>query len=87
LALKGRLVGGLIMAEPAVRPGISPGPRLSLKNNVAMAEPTRAQGLFAEGKYNDARMPATRAQVKLKLGTPASLRADDAISYKPAKLH
>jgi hypothetical protein len=87
LALKGRLVGGLILAQPAVRPGISSGPRLTAKSNIAMAEPTTAQGLFADGEDNDARMPAARAQVKLKRATPASLRADDAISYKPAKLH
>ena len=54
---------------------------------MAMAEPTMPQGVLADGKDNDARMPAARAQVKLKRATPASLRADDAISYKPAKLH
>jgi hypothetical protein len=87
LALKGRLVGGPILAEPAVRPGITPRPRLTSKSNIAIAEPTAPQGVFADGKDNDARMPAARAQVKLKRATPASLRADGVISYKPARLH
>jgi len=66
------------VAEPAVA------------NHVRMvrdAELTTAQGPFADGKYGDAKMHATRVQAKLKLGTPASLRADDIITYKPPKLH
>jgi predicted Zn-dependent protease len=48
-----------------------------------MAQLATAQGLFAEGAFDDARIQATRAQVKLKKGSPAWLRADDIASYKP----
>jgi predicted Zn-dependent protease len=48
-----------------------------------MAQLATAQGLFAEGSYDDARIQAIRAQAKLKKGSPAWLRADDIASYKP----
>ena len=51
-----------------------------------MAELATAQGLFADGNYKEAKLHAARAQAKLKLGTPAWLRADDIVSYKPPKL-
>jgi predicted Zn-dependent protease len=50
-----------------------------------MAQLATAEGLFTEGDYQGAREQAGRAQVKLKRGSPAWLRADDIVSYKPAK--
>ena len=55
------------------------------KQDLAMAELATAQGLFAEGNVKEAQAHAARAQAKLKLGTPAWLRADDIVSYKPPK--
>ena len=52
----------------------------------AMAQLATAQGMFVEGNYNEARIQATRAQAKLKNGSPAWLRADDIVSYKPSKM-
>jgi predicted Zn-dependent protease len=57
----------------------------ALKNDIPMAQLATAQGLFAEGAYGDAKAQAARAQAKLKRGSPAWLRADDIVSYKPAK--
>ena len=57
----------------------------ALKNDVAMAELATAQGLFAEGNVKEAQAHAARAQAKLKPGSPAWLRADDIVSYKPRK--
>jgi predicted Zn-dependent protease len=57
----------------------------ALTNDIPMAQLATAQGLFAEGNYGEARAQATRAQAKLKRGTPAWLRADDIVSYKPSK--
>ncbi len=57
----------------------------ALKGNEPMAQLATAQGLFAEGSFDDARIQAIRAQAKLKKGTPAWLRADDIASYKPQK--
>ena len=57
----------------------------ALTDNVAMAQLATAQGLFAEGNIKEAQMQATRAQAKLKTGSPAWLRADDIVSYKPPK--
>jgi predicted Zn-dependent protease len=55
----------------------------ALAGNEPMAQLATAQGLFAEGSYDDARIQAIRAQAKLKKGSPAWLRADDIASYKP----
>jgi predicted Zn-dependent protease len=52
----------------------------------AMAQLATAQGMFVEGNYDEARIQATRAQAKLKNGSPAWLRADDIVSYKPSKM-
>ena len=57
----------------------------AMKKDLAMAELTTAQGLFAEGNVKEAQAHASRAQAKLKPGTPAWLRADDIVSYKPPK--
>ncbi len=57
----------------------------AIQNNVPMAQLATAQGLFIEGAIRDAQIQATRAQAKLKPGSPAWLRADDIVSYKPPK--
>lgn len=58
----------------------------AIQKNIPMAELATAQGLFADGNVKDAKLHATRAQAKLKNGTPAWLRADDIVSYKVPKL-
>jgi len=57
----------------------------ALKNDLAMAELATAQGFFADGDVKEAQAHAARAQAKLKPGSPAWLRADDIVSYKPPK--
>lgn len=54
----------------------------NLKNNVPMADLVTAEGYFADGKIEDAKRQAVRAQAKLKPNSPAWLRADDIITYK-----
>ena len=51
--------------------------------NVPMADLATAQGAFAMGDVKGAKQYAMRAQAKLKTGSPAWLRADDIVSYKP----
>lgn len=53
--------------------------------DVSMAQLATAQGLFAERNYSEAKMQAQRAQANLKQGSPAWLRADDIVSYKPPR--
>jgi predicted Zn-dependent protease len=55
------------------------------KQNIAMAELATARGFLAEGNVKDAKLHAARAQAKLKYGSPAWLRADDIVSFKPPK--
>jgi predicted Zn-dependent protease len=57
----------------------------ALTGDVPMAQLATAQGLFAERNYSEAKMQAERAQAKLKPGSPAWLRADDIVSYKPPR--
>ena len=57
----------------------------ALQNNIPMAQLATAQGLFIDGNIKEAQIQATRAQAKLKTGTPAWLRADDIVSYKAPK--
>jgi len=57
----------------------------ALLDDIAMAQLATAQGYFAEGNFKEARMQAERAQAKLKTGSPAWLRADDILNYKPPK--
>ena len=57
----------------------------ALSGDEPMAQLATAEGLFAEGGYDEARIQATRAQAKLKRGSPAWLRADDIVSYKAQK--
>ncbi|ODN69729.1 M48 family metalloprotease [Methylobrevis pamukkalensis] len=54
--------------------------------DIPLADLATAQGHFAAGDTKAARQYAARAQAKLKRGTPAWLRADDIISYKPPRL-
>ena len=54
----------------------------ALKGDEPMAQLATAQQLFAQGDYANAKIQATRAQAKLKRGSPAWLRADDIVSYK-----
>ncbi len=93
-------VGSKTLAEeaisvlsPAVRddPDASAGFRAlarayDMTGNIAMARLTTAEGLFADGHIKDAQMQASRARAALKTGSPAWLRADDIVSYKPPKL-
>ncbi len=57
----------------------------AMTDNVPMAQLATAEGLFAQGKYDEARMQAERAQAKLKAGSPAWLRADDIVTYNRSK--
>ena len=57
-----------------------------MTGDVAMAQLATAQGLFADGQIDEAKAQATRAQSKLPVGSPARLRADDIVTYKPPKL-
>lgn len=57
----------------------------AMQDNIPMAQLATAQGLFIEGDVKGAQIQAIRAQVKLKRGSPAWLRADDIVSYKAAK--
>jgi predicted Zn-dependent protease len=58
----------------------------ALRQDIPMAELATAQGLFTDGNFKEAKMHAERAQAKLKLGTPAWLRADDIVSFRAPKL-
>jgi predicted Zn-dependent protease len=51
--------------------------------NIPMADLATAQGAFAQGDIQSAKQYAMRAQAKLKTGSPAWLRADDIVTYKP----
>jgi predicted Zn-dependent protease len=57
----------------------------ALKGDLPMAELATAEERFVIGNYKEARIHATRAQERLKPGSPAWLRADDILSYKPPK--
>ena len=57
----------------------------AMQDNEPMAQLATAQGLFVEGDVRGAQIQAIRAQAKLKKGTPAWLRADDIVTYKPQK--
>ena len=55
------------------------------KGDIGMAQLATAQGLLMDGNIVEAKTQANRAQAKLKRGSPAWLRADDILSYKPPK--
>jgi predicted Zn-dependent protease len=76
-----------LQAEPDVSVGYRALARAhALKGDIALAELATAQGYFVDGAIKDARNHAARAQSKLKNGSPAWLRADDIVSYKPPKI-
>jgi predicted Zn-dependent protease len=83
-AIKNLTIG--LQADPDVPIGYRQLARAyALKNDIPMAELATAQGFFVDGKIEDAQGHAARAQAKLKAGSPAWLRADDIVSYKPPK--
>lgn len=49
--------------------------------NIAEAELATAEGHFFSGRFQDAKIFATRAQMKLKRGTPGWIRAQDIIEF------
>lgn len=57
----------------------------ALTGNLPMAELSTAEERFVIGNYREAVIHATRAQERLKPGSPAWLRADDILTYKPPK--
>ena len=57
----------------------------AMRGEIPMADLATAQGEFAAGNYAAAKAHAARAQGALKRGSPAWLRADDIVSYTPAK--
>jgi predicted Zn-dependent protease len=50
----------------------------------ASAELALAEGHYYSGNYKDAKIFAARSQMKLKRGSPAWLRAQDIINYRPS---
>ncbi|MGE3247428.1 MAG: M48 family metalloprotease, partial [Beijerinckiaceae bacterium] len=55
------------------------------QGNQAMAQLSAAQAMFLAGQYVEARTQAARAQRQLKPRSPAWLKADDILSYRPPK--
>ena len=53
------------------------------KGNEAKAMVAAAQSLFASGHFVEARTQASRAQAKVKQGSPEWLKADDILNYRP----
>jgi predicted Zn-dependent protease len=79
-----KLLSPALQTEPDLGLGYRAlGRAYAVQGNIPMAQLATAQGLFSEGAYEEARIQATRAQAKLKEGSPAWLRADDIASYKP----
>ncbi len=56
-----------------------------LSGDVGMAELTTAEGHYYSGQFKEARIFAARSQQKLKKGSPAWVRAQDIVNYKPPK--
>lgn len=81
-----KLLSGSLQRDPDIVAGYRALARAhALDNDQAMAQLATAQGLFAEGNFKEARIQAERAQAKLKRGSPAWLRADDIVTYKPSR--
>lgn len=79
------LINGL-RSEPDMIPGYRALARAyELRGDRALAQLTVAEGLIRSGNVKDAKAQAARAQANLKPGSPAWLRADDILSYKPPK--
>jgi len=75
-----------LQAEPEVSIGYRSLARAhALKNEIALAELATAQGYFIDGRIDDAKNHATRAQAKLEPHSPAWLRADDIVTYRVPK--
>jgi predicted Zn-dependent protease len=55
------------------------------RGNVGMAELSAAQAAFLEGDLVTAQTQATRAMQKLPAGSPARLRAEDIVNYRPPR--
>lgn len=55
----------------------------ALNNDIPRAELATAEGLFVQGKFPEAKMHASRAQERLKKGSPGWVRAGDILAYKP----
>ncbi|HZP78943.1 MAG TPA: M48 family metalloprotease [Pseudolabrys sp.] len=53
------------------------------KNDYAQADLASANAAFLRGDAQAARMLATRAKTRLPVGSPAWVRADDLVNYKP----
>jgi predicted Zn-dependent protease len=76
-----------LQKDPDAAPGYRALARAyDMTGDVPMAQLATAQGLFADGHIEQAKVQATRAQSKLPAGSPAWLRADDIVTYKPPKL-
>lgn len=54
--------------------------------NIGMAELSTAQAYFTMGDYSAAATHADRALKTLKNGTPAALRAEDILNYRPKRI-
>lgn len=84
-AVKNLTIG--LQAEPDVSVGYRALARAhALQGDIALAELATAQGYFIDGAVKDAKSHAARAQTKLKRGSPAWIRADDIVSYRPPKI-
>ena len=82
LAIKNLTVG--LQRDPDVPVGWRTLARaFALDNNIPRAELATAENQFSLGNYDEAKLHARRAQERLKKGSPAWVRADDIISYKP----
>jgi predicted Zn-dependent protease len=57
------------------------------KGDLAEADLAAAQAAFARGDYRTARDLATRAKTRFPTGSPAWVRADDIVTYKPPARH
>jgi len=56
-----------------------------LTGDIGLAEMTSAEGHYHSGQYREAKIFAARAQQKLKQGSPAWVRAQDIINFKPPR--
>lgn len=82
IAIKNLTVG--LQSDPDVPVGWRTlGRAHALAGDVPRAELATAEGLFVQGNFREAKIHATRAQERLKTGTPGWLRADDIIAYTP----
>lgn len=57
----------------------------ALKGDIGRAELATARGHFVDGRVNDARQHAARAQAQLPQGSPGWLQADDILAQRPPR--